>query len=653
MNKRYNSIDRFDIKNRPSSIRNIIHLGGENVVLGPKFDIKKYFNQIGGRVLNHISPKKSKDNKLSLLFPSLYPTTTPKNRKIYNNNIESANFRNQNYYTIENESITNHSSNKYIFNNNHSSKNIYNNPSLRNNTISNDSNCFITTVGIEKNTNGKNKTIDARDYIISFNSGNNNSPKRLFSNKNNTLNRAFHISTVVKKIKEKYRTKDDLEIKNDYIAYSKENIDSVLNHHKIIKNYEEKNNWNLKLNDNNYHHFLKNNIKIYKQNILTKLINKEREKVLENGKLYEKSLEDKKNQIINDEKEFENIVSENKQYNKVIDDYRIKLQDTNRDLYYLKSYFSYKVQNKEAELMKKLFEIEELRRYAIFVNHMLGRDVSRFEKEIYPMDYESKIELNSLVKNAFDVYKDFLNVKNIENENIGNEPEIIYDGFLGLEGKIRYGIEMKEEEYKEIERIQKHNKLILDEIIRKKNFIEEEYQSLKLECDEVEKGILKNERKTEKYLYSLGKELFIYILELLSNENIDKYKDNEFDNEVLNLSRITELAKKAKNCILDKDFFINESIRDIEKFEKKNPIKFEEILESTKNRNMLQRQKEAKDLRNIKEKIKKIQAIKKLEKINFILRRVERPFHEKKKTGIIIDPLAIKEKEDKELITYQ
>ena len=648
MNKRYNSIDRLDKKGRSSSIKNILHLGGENVVLGPKFDIKKYFNEIGRKGLNDNSPKKTTDNKLSLLYPSI----SPKSMKNYNNNISTANYRNQIYCTIENESITNHSSNKYIFNTNHSSKNIYKNSTLRNNTISNTSNCFITSVGIEQNPNN-NKTIDARDYIISFNSSHNNIRKRLFSNKINNLNRVFHVSSVVKEIKEKYKTKNDLDIKNDYIAYSKENIDSVLNHNNIIKNYEQKNMWNLKLNEDNYHNFLKNNIKIYKQNILSKLVNKEREKVLENGILYEKNIEDKKNQIINDEKEFENIVSEQKYYNKIIDDYRIKLQDTNRDLYYLKSYMSLKVQNKEAELMKKLFEMEELRGYAKFVNNMLGKDISMFEKEIYPMNYEKKIEMNSLVKNAFEIYKDYLSDKNTENESKGNEPEIIYDGFLGLEGKIRYGIEKKEEEYKEIKRIKKNNKLILDEIIRKKNFYEEEYQSLKNECNEVENFILKEERKIEKYFHSLAKELFIYILEIFSKENINKYKANEFNNEVLNLIKITELAEKTKNCISEKELFINESIRKIEILEKENPIKFEEILESAKDRIILERQKEAKELRKIKEKIKKIQAIKKLEKINFIIRRIEQPFHVKKKTQVKIDPLTIKEKEDKELITYK
>ena len=62
MNKRYKSIDNIDFKNHSSSIKKILHLGGENVILGSKFDTKKYFNDINKISINAESPKKEKIN---------------------------------------------------------------------------------------------------------------------------------------------------------------------------------------------------------------------------------------------------------------------------------------------------------------------------------------------------------------------------------------------------------------------------------------------------------------------------------------------------------------------------------------------------------------------------------------------------------------
>ena len=642
MNKRYNSIDKFDFKGRSSSIKNILHLGGEHIILGPKFDIKKYFNEMGKQKLNENSPKKTNINKLSLL----YPTFSPKNKKLYN--ISTSNYKSQNFHTLENETNSNRRS-EYIFNTNHSSKNIYNNNLIKNNTLGNNKeNCFLTSLDIEQNKNNF-KTIDARDYIISFNS-NHCRNKRLFKN-DNKGNKIFHISDIVKEIKEKYKTKNELDIKNDYIAYNKQNIESVLNANKIINHYQEKNEWDLKVNDVNFHNFISNNKNIYKHNILKILVNKEREKLIENEKIIEKDVKEKHDMISNDEKEFEQIVLELKQYNKAIEDCRIEIEKTNKDLYYLKSLMSYKVQNKEAEIMKKLFEMEELRHYAKFVNNMLEKDTSIFEIEIFPIDYEKKIELNALVKNAFKVYENFINDDKNENQNNGNEPEIIYKEFLGLQDKIRYIINEKERQYEERKKTKLNNKLILDEIINKKNFLETEYNNLKKEY-ETTKTIISQKENFENFMVALAKELFIYLLEIFSDENLKKYRDVKL-NEVSGLLKLADLAEKSKNCISEKEIFINKSIRNIEIIEEKNPRLFVEILDMAKERIILQRQKEAKELRIFREKLKKIQAMKKLEKINFIIRRVERPFHIKKNKEIKIDLINLKEKEDKELITYQ
>ena len=130
-------------------------------------------------------------------------------------------------------------------------------------------------------------------------------------------------------------------------------------------------------------------------------------------------------------------------------------------------------------------------------------------------------------------------------------------------------------------------------------------------------------------------------------------KNKDKDNNILNLNKLSYLAKKTKNCITEKEIFINNSIKTIEKYEKENPVLFEEIIDLTKSKIILQNQKEAKELAKVKDRIKKIQAIKKLEKINFIIRKMEEPFHMKKKEKTKKDLKAITEREKKELLTYQ
>ena len=648
MNKRYNTIEQEDIKRgRPSSIKNILHMGGKNIIHG---DIS---NEAGKKNFLINSQKKSNSNNKLFL---LYPTISPKSKKSYNistetNNISISKYKDKNYSSIENES----NNNRYIFITNHSSKNIYKNNQLRGNTLRNQDKCFLTSLTSEQLDNKKKlKTIDSTDYRISFNSDNNKF-KRLYTNNNdNKINKNFHISKIIKEIKEKYKIKNEFEIKNDYLAYNSQNLNEISNANNLLNDYQEKNIWNIKIKESNYHNFILNNKEIYKNNILSKLVDKERDKIIENNRLYEKCLEDKYNTLIQNEKELEEIIDEQKKSHKIIENYRIKLEKCNRELYYLKNLMFYKVQNKEAEIMKKLLEMEELRAYAKFVNNMIGNDSSRFEKEIYPTDYDKKIELNSLVKNAFKVYGNYLNESNnMKNNNYGNEPEKIYKGFLGLQDKIRYAIKMKDEVLQQIKKIKVNNKLILEQIKVKKDFLEKEYNSIKEEIDSIQKIILNVEINEQRYLYILAKELFIYILQTFSYENINKYKNNDINNKVSNLIKISELAEKCKASISEKEIFINESIRNLEKFEKENPVLFEEFLDNAKERIILQRQKKAKEMRKLREKINKIQVIKKLERINFIMRKVEHPFHINKASKINIESNIIKEKEDKELLTYQ
>ena len=644
MNKRYNSIDRFEINLRSSSNKNLLNSGNKNIILGSDFDIKKYFDEIYKRNIFHNSPKKSIPNRHSLLKPlTSMKIKNLRNVSTEDNNISILKNNNKNYFTIETEP-TMHNKNRYISNSNHSSKNIYQNGPFITNLMPNRKNCFMTSIEVGKKDNNINS--EKNRFIISLSS--NERHKRLFNLNNKKIKNNLHVSEIIKEIREKYKIKNGKDIMSDYISYTNENVDVVLDSSNLLNNYHDQNEWKIKSDENNFNQFCINKKNVCKNNILRKLIDKEREILVIKKKLREESLEDKKNTIDNDENLFEEIKSGQKINYKILQDYRMKLEDCKKDVFYLKEVYRYKVQNKEAEIMKKLFEINELRQYAKFVNNMLNKDITKYQKEIYPSDYEKKIDLNAMVRNALEVYTDFLNEDENENSNLEIKPENIYDEFKRLEDEIRFALNLKDVEYNQIKELKKHNSFMLKEIVNKRNFLQEEFNKINEECIQIKESISK-ERNSDKYFHLLAQELFNCILGTFSNSNIYKIKPNE----ILSLNRICDMAKKCKNCLSEKESFINKSIANIEKYEEENPTLFKDIIDLAIERIILNKQTETKRENKIKESIKRINAIKKLEKINFLIRKVEKPFHIKKEKKEKIDPMEIIEKEKKELLTYQ
>ena len=649
MNKRYNSIDKFEINMRSSSNKNLLNIGDKNTIFGPQFDIKNYFDEISKRNIFLKSPKKSISNRHSLLKPlTSIKTKNFRNISSDDNNISTLKNNNKNYFTIETEP-TIHNKNKYIFNSYHSSKNIYQNDPFITNLMSNRKNCFMTSIEICQNDNNNNH--EKSRFLVPLSS--NDRHKRIFSISNKKIKNNLHVSDIIKEIREKYKKKNGKDIKNDYIAYTNENVDAVLDSKNLLDNYRDQNEWKIKIDENNFNQFSINKKNVCKSKILSKLIDKEREKLIIKQKLREESLEDKKITIDNDENLFEEIKTKQKLNYKILQDYRMKLEDCKKDVFYLKEVYRYKVQNKEAEIMKKLFEINELREYAKFVNNMLDKDITRYQIEIYPSDYEKKIDLNALVKNALEVYADYLSEEenedsNIENKKKGNEPEIIYDEFKGLEDRIRYALNLKDIEYEQIRELKKHNALILKETVNKKNMLQEEFNKINEEYIEI-KEYLSKDINSDKYFHLLAQELFNCILGTFSYSNIYKAKPNE----ALSLNKICDMAKKCQKCLSEKEIFINKNITIIEKYEEENPLLFKDIIDLAIERIIQNKQTEIKQANKIKESIKRINAIKKLEKISFLIRKVEKPFHVKKEVIEKIDPMEIIEKEKRELLTYQ
>ena len=335
-------------------------------------------------------------------------------------------------------------------------------------------------------------------------------------------------------------------------------MDCIIDMNEVLNKHCNSNDWDLKEKENNYNDFVTNNKEIKLQNVLIKLMNGEKNKIDNNHKMYAKSLEIKKKSIDEDEDNFNQIKKEQKYYNRLIEDNLVKLKSQNQILLYIRENINDALRKTEFEIMKKIYEIDELRIYAKFVKHIYGYDTSKYETSFIEKDYnKGQSNIEELLKNVIENYKECLEEENNETDNI--DPDIIYNEITLIEERILFALKDKDKELEELKKFQNNNELILKEIINKKNGLEEENNFLKEEC----KNILNfySNENNEKDLFIIAQDLFNYIINELYKDNkyYNKYKDKN-SNTIYNPFEISGLGDKSIKLILDKEATLNRKI---------------------------------------------------------------------------------------------
>ena len=214
-------------------------------------------------------------------------------------------------------------------------------------------------------------------------------------------------------------------------------------------------------------------------------MNKERDKLKNKNIKYLRNFTEQNELINQGEKIFEELKIEQKRNSKIIEDFYYKLFENNRVLLYLRENFKEQVRKTEYEIMKKIYEIEELRLYAQFVNYIYGYDTSIYEKTVINDEY-SKIHLDqeTLVNNILENYKHFL--KDDNNDIINSiDPDIILNEIRLIEDRILLNLKLKDQEYEELKKNKKNHRDILKNIENKKIEVENEYNYYKKEFDKM------------------------------------------------------------------------------------------------------------------------------------------------------------------------
>ena len=622
MDKRFSSVIKNSNNNRYSANRNRLNISGQSIVLGENFNILKYLDQI----------EKKKTEKEILQRPNrrILPTL----------NLQTPNKKRSKYFSLDSNNIS-----TLINENSNSIKK----------SLNNDSDCFLTSLD-----NDENKLSEK----IALKYSHSNKNKKLYDY-NRLISSDIHLSSVIQEIRNKNKnnlykickTENNKKSRSKYfnvdLAYDNKNMEPIIRINNILNDYKDRKEWDLKMRENNYNDFINNNKELKINNVLKIIMNKEKEKIDVNIKNYEKSLENKKNIIEEDEKNFNQIIKEQKYYNRKIEDNLDNLKDHKKILLYIRESIKQYMNKVEYEIMKKLYEIDELRIYAKFVNYIYGYDTTNYEKNIIEKDAKKQEDIEVLINKVLVNYKEYLS--NEKNEKISNiDPDIIYNEIKLIEDRILLALKMKDKEFEDLKNFIDKNESVLEGIRDKEQQLEKEYNFLKDECNFIIN--FNSNQNNDKDLFLIAQDLFNYVIQNFSSEK-DKFNYNYYyqDNNNTNFNpfEIGGLAEKGYKLTVEKELLVNNYIQTIQKYEDEDQKVFSEIINTRKNQLILEKLKAGKERVQKKAELERMNIEKKSQKVYFIQRKMHQSIPKKKKLKIKIDPKVIKMQEDIEIMTYQ
>lgn len=611
MELKYSSVNTSHKKDRYSSNINRLNISGQNIILGKNFNILKYLKVIEQKKNENEIKQRANSKPLPILN-----SQTP-NKKIT-----------KLYYMDENNIST-----------------LNKKKSLK--TDKNNERCFITSLRNDKN-------LSAQKISLKFSQSNRH--KRVYEI-NKIINSDIHLSSIIQEIKNKNKklynickTENNKDInKNNIIAYDNNNMEPILDINNILNKYKGSKDWDLKMREKNYIDFVNNNKEIKVQNVLKNIMNNEKEKIDQNFIKNEKNLENLKKIIDEDEKNFNEIRKEQKKYNRLIEDNLNKLKDYNRALIYVREGIQQQINKIEYEIMKKIYEIDELRVYARFVNHIYGYETTNYEKSLIEKEGKKQVDLEVQINEVFENYKEYLNKDN--NDKINNiDPDIIYNEIKLIEDRILVALRMKDKEYEDLKKYINSKETILKGIRYKEQQLEKEYNSILEEINFIVN--INSQQNNEIELFIIAQDLFNYVIENFSDNNYNynfyKEKNNKF-----NPFEIGGLAVKSQKMTLQKEMLVTNYIQKLSQYEEEDQKVFGELINTRKDQLILEKLKAAKQRIYNSEMTERMNIERKSDKIYFIKRKMHQSIPKKKKIKIRIDPTVIKKQEDLELITYQ
>jgi hypothetical protein len=660
---RYFNRNRDDIEIKVDHPLNSLANFGGTITVDQDFDIKNYLNSIEGGDLS-VNKKQKKDNVLNSTsqFTTFNSNAYPKNT-IYNgylmtfNNVPSTKAK----FKKSGASFSSDLTKKKYLNTTTSSylEHKYNN---KNNYITNTNNNFLSTKNTSKLLYKRNKNLINKTAIQS--------------------NENFNVFKAIKEIKKSaqlpkiynmkknsnkklFITNNNQENKKTPLAYSKEYVDIVFDSKRLINYYNFRKGLDLDPPENLVS-FSSKKKEISVNNVLIDLLHNETERLSVKEKIFKARNEKNKNALNNNIKDFEDFTDEQKQVCKSIENCYDKLLRENNVL--LNELIKYKSINKSYadDIQKVLEQIENLRVYALFVHQSLEKDISRFEKSIFPdyrseklVDYNKKIEtIRNFVINNYSIFWEPRYAKELEEElEYLKNPDLLLQKLHEIEGNIMRLLEFKDNLIKESEEEEKKHEIILGELKSRYEDAKIDYKKnskkLKFELSQIDNLKKKEVDHNSEFIELIGI-LFLNIVEVFGKN--DKYKNNykSILNGKIDKDNISICLKEGRRLLRENEDLLNNTLLAIKSYQEKDERFFNQVMDETKQKNKAQKHLMYKKNKMDMQFENEVKFIHKTNKIKILSRKTEAPYHSpQKKVKKVINLGQIKRLEDEELLKYQ
>ena len=600
------------IKKEENKINNLENLGN-TMISSEKFDIKNYLS-----LYEKYNPKKSRSKFNIYNSMTQFSTFNKKFKPV--NIITEGNATSTNYKTASMD------------------KNF-----SKNNKINEDINIMTSTY----NSNQKNEIKDLSFYKFPF-----TKPTSNFVNNRNKFNN------------NKYSPSQTNENESFNVFKAVKEIKKSCKFPKIINN---------KLNINNkipirnvYPVSTKNTHIVYKDKYLSSILDS---KNVINNYNYRKELEletdNDEKVLLTELKEFNDFTEKQKQYCKNLEVFHENLVRQNEQLISQLVKFKINKKNYADETQKTLEQIESLRNYALFVHKALEKDCTRYENSIFPNYQDEKLgEYDKIIEqiksNVIDKYKIFWDnqyKEELKDElKFLNNTDSMFFRFNEIEGNITRLLDEQFNIQKEMEREEKRGNEILKYLQERYDNTYEEYKSYedKLIIEKnLFKGLTEKENELNIEYTQFIKDLFLNIVDVFG-----RFDKKKFDTYLLMKEKITKdnvdvLLREGERILRDMEEFLNSKLLAIDSYKINDSKFFNKFMN-----NMKKKMKEEQMILFKKNKMENIigknnKIINKANKVPFILRKTEAPYHSpKKKEKKVINYDLIKKLEDDELLKY-
>lgn len=464
----------------------------------------------------------------------------------------------------------------------------------------------------------------------------------------------FNLNKKIKEIQRETKTNNILDIinrKNTRISFSKENINYVAESSQLLQNIKKQKTEEYNRDDNSILKFLSENKEIYIKNLLIKILKIENEKLIKIEDSKGKEIEFQKKNYLKDINYFNDYINQQKKACKEIESILSDIEKKNKILFEEEKQYKFKIKIVEDEIKNCLEHIDDFRICALFVNKVLQKDTSKYEKKIFQFERKlnnkiDKIKIQKKIKEYIDIIiKNYGFILEDNNNSILNEENTFYNKYENLENKILKKIKENQEALNDIRNIKINKEINLKEIKERFLLLDKEEKTLKKEYQRK----LEDFKNINPFYNTLDVSYLIINLNNALMQNVLNIKNNKLRKDM----RIIDFAIECIEIIKSTELKVNSLIELMETFEKENSVLFNTVTTQRKNEVKEIKQQIAKAKLEEMRLEKKLIAERRLERVVVKSRKTEAPFQiVKRNKNIILDTETLRKEEENQLLNF-